>query len=904
MPNHTIVSAKSILTVELDSILPTAIRFVTNNKRRVIRTLPHELAVIWSTTLCSILSNTLLSLTTRRQLFFLAPHLLSCYSTNLHSSADFKALRFHLTSLRDATYLAQVIADITVPQSPCPRRDTDEEKRIKTLASRGLFGRIVRDEDISVADPSSVPRDRVEQLFPQDTLPAALIIPPTTNHTITMSFADIAAAARHLSRGKASGLSGWTRELFTPLLHCPIPAFHNVISEIFTSIVNVVELSADEQNLLTSSWLCLLQYKSKPQKLRPICIRDFLSKLVWTHLISNNRDLWCHVSGSSYRKKGGCAAVAQALQAILDSDRFFVALDAENAFNCCSRQHVFAYVLSRGNLYYDMFPFLNLFYATFTVVHAFSFTGGVLYTIRCSCGAAQGCSSGPFFFHLCILHINHRYPKSIVNVADDIYVTQPEGLMIADILRLLALSGLRINTTKCAIIGSRTILASNIVAGVRQHLQDCKQVSPAPFFALGTILIPDWPLALGQRVTYINGSLDLICGKIRRRLDTLQSLDTSFQIKFLTLRDIQLFCLYQLQAVSHFIVDQLCKYLEDIFGCVLENLLGYKIPQDRHHLLYKPLEVGGLGFIPFSDLCSGLRENVQQYIAPILDGMKIDHQYTITPSKSLSWLWRHITSTRALSSPQRSQDEVSDFCWLSTWPNLGIRRFSDREFAFILSHLLRLLPSVATICVFKGITFNYATSSPSERHQHWFSCGRCGSAQFHHRHECTLSQVTSTSKYHNIVTSKYPPNMPVPGKNKGGPDFLIITTNNTLSSSSLVGDVAITNAARMSSVFAAKMKQYKSFSPAINGTTFPFVLNTRGIVYRKTISVMKDKHLAPAFIRDVCINAACAMLKGLVSSYFNLTARPADNPLNTTLTESEDFDEQPTQDDDDAEDDL
>jgi hypothetical protein len=146
--------------------------------------------------------------------------------------------------------------------------------------------------------------------------------------------------------------------------------------------------------------------------------------------------------------------------------------------------------------------------------------------------------------------------------------------------------------------------------------------------------------------------------------------------------------------------------------------------------------------------------------------------------------------------------------------------------------------------------------------------------------------------------------MPVPGKNKGGPDFLIITTNNTLSSSSLVGDVAITNAARMSSVFAAKMKQYKSFSPAINGTTFPFVLNTRGIVYRKTISVMKDKHLAPAFIRDVCINAACAMLKGLVSSYFNLTARPADNPLNTTLTESEDFDEQPTQDDDDAEDDL
>jgi hypothetical protein len=777
--------------------------------------------------------------------------------------------------LRDAGYLNQVVNDLLSPQATANKIPVDEEKRIKTLAARGLFGRIARDEDITVADPSSVKRETIEQLFPQGKVPDHLPLPAT--HCISMSYPDISAAARHMSRGKASGLSGWTRELFMPLLHNPVPAFQQSLTDIFTSIVNVTALSPEEKNLLTSSWLCLLQYKNKPNKLRPICIRDFISKIIWTHLISTNGDIFIHVPGSSYRKKGGCAAVAQALQCILDNEKFLVALDAENAFNCCSRNTVFEYVLSRGSLYFDMFPFLNLFYASITVVNVFAFSGGLLYVVKCSSGAAQGCSSGPFFFHICILHLNRKFPDKIINVADDIYIVNPDEATLTRVLQLLGMSGLTINAGKCAIVGSRRTLSQTQIPDIAALLP-LVTVSPAPFSALGTFIIPDWPLALGQRVKYINGSLELICGKIRRRAETIQNMNASLQIKFLTLRDSQIFCLYCIQAASHYLVPQLCKYLEDLFLTVIQNLIGFGIPSDRHHLLYKPLEVGGLGMVPFADLCRELRDNLQQFIAQILDGVSIKHDFQSNPPKSLNWLWRHIASTRALAIQQRSQDEVATFSWLSTWPNIGVRQFSDREFGFALSHLLQMLAPVSTTCVFRGKSFDFTASTACERHAHWFSCGRCGSAQFHHRHECALAELVSTTKFHNTVVTKYPSNMPVPGKKFGGADFLMFSTNNTLTGATLVGDVAITHLSRMGSVFASKIRQYKTFSPAINGTTFPFVINTRGIVCRKTIQIMRDKHFSPTFIRDACVNTSCAMIKALAASYFNLAVRPRDDP--------------------------
>lgn len=902
-PDATVLSPTTRASIQLDTLLPRVLHHVETNKRFVIRTLPHELSKVWVSSLATILCDPLVSDDFRRQLFFIAPHLISAYHTHFRTAEHFKLLKCHISSLADPEYLRQTLEDILQPQSKRPSTATcTEEQRINTLASRGLFQRIVKDENISVADPASIPQTKVEAMFPAGPLPKKL--PTSKTRSITMTYTDICAAARHMGRGKAAGLSGWTRELFMPLLHTSNTNFHAVLSDFFTIIINVTRLSPEEEALVTSSWLCLLTYKNKPGKTRPICIRDFISKLSWTHLISTNKDIRPLVSGSSYRKKGGCAAVALALQTLLDSDRFFMSMDMSNAFNQCNRQRVFDYVLSRGDLYFDMFPFLNLFYAEITLVHAFAFNGNILYTLRCSVGSAQGCTSGPFFFHLCVLPINLQLPQSVLNVADDIYLVEPDNACVDTFFELLQASHLHINSDKgCHIIGSRQALGRTapLIAHLRQHHSIDPIPWHQPFQSLGTMLIPDWPLVVNQKAKYLQPALDAICCLTRKKLIALQSFDCTLQIKFLTLRAMQFFVLYIIQSVSHYLLTDVCKYIETLFRDTLENVAEFSIPCNRIHLLFKPLVVGGLGFIPFTDMSQTLRTNSESYLGAIMNGLSIPHQFTQLPHRSLEWIWNSITAADCEPTSRTRRTHTPTFAeraycsWLSCWPNLKIRKFEDAEFRIGLQHILREFPSAPTTCISKRKgTFDYRTVSSADRHEHFLSCGRCGSACYHHRHECVLCEVVSAAKHHLYVVTKNPANMPVPGKQHGGPDLLLTPARGGC----LVGDVAIASTSRsyhMNAIFNKKMKQYKTFSPAIRGTTFPFVMNTSGALHKKTIQILRDNSMSEAFIRDASINSQCALIKAIAHSFFRLFVRPSD----TILNEIEE-DDQPVDTDSDA----
>ena len=83
-------------------------------------------------------------------------------------------------------------------------------------------------------------------------------------------------------------------------------------------------------------------------------------------------------NGSSFGSRGGCAAVAKTLQAVLDDDRFVVSLDATNAFNEAHRQEAFLYIQSRGPRYHVLLPLLNLFYASKTRVILFDHQGAII----------------------------------------------------------------------------------------------------------------------------------------------------------------------------------------------------------------------------------------------------------------------------------------------------------------------------------------------------------------------------------------------------------------------------------------------------------------------------------------------------------------------------------------------
>jgi hypothetical protein len=649
-------------------------------------------------------------------------------------------------------------------------------------------------------------------------------------------------------------------------------ALQDTLAQLFTDFMRVSKLDDVEKELLSTAWLCLLQEKSK-NKPRPIQLKSLFSKLIWTHLISTNKDQRPYVPGSSFRKKGGCAAIAQALQKCLDDGRIVCALDSENAFNTCSRERMTEYILSRGPLYYEMYPFFNLFYCSPTTARAFSFAGVLCFCIIVTNGSAQGCTSGPWAFHICTLHV---YDFRVLGVVDDLYLVDATADTISELVTLLSHCGLKIN------VGKSTILAppSSAIAS------SCGfPVSSAPKKALGTYLLPRMPSANEMSVV-----LQGLLSKQEKRLLSLSQIQTSAQIKFMTARCLQFFCLYMIQACPSVLLDSLCLQLEDFFMSAVASIINIprEVVKSRSASFHNPLEVGGLGFIPFTDVCHSLRSSLQAAVGSALGHLGIAYEYSLTPPLSLSWIWRHVASSRAASVGSFGL-ELSSFSWISTWPSIALRRLSDRELIFAVCLTLDVMPHpVNTVCAFSRknrhsgvvttVIFDYRSASQYDRLQHWLNCNRCGAAAFQNRHECVLQELVHTCDFHNVLATKYPPNMPVPGKSKGGPDFHILSTSNTLEGSTLVGDVAVTSKQRMGSVFSAKIRQYKDFSPAVCGTTLPFVMNTKGAVDKRTISILRSKHIGGHIIHDIVINSQFALLKSLCASYYHLNVRPLDDP--------------------------
>jgi hypothetical protein len=118
---------------------------------------------------------------------------------------------------------------------------------------------------------------KTKDMFPQSPLPAPL---PhnTTPHDLEMS--SVLAAVLSLKRGKAPGLSGWTRELFTPLLSFEIS--HPFFRFLLTFISDVVNgnLEYSEELLLRTGALTLLTYKEFPDKIRPIVVWELFTPLL------------------------------------------------------------------------------------------------------------------------------------------------------------------------------------------------------------------------------------------------------------------------------------------------------------------------------------------------------------------------------------------------------------------------------------------------------------------------------------------------------------------------------------------------------------------------------------------------------------------------------------------------
>ena len=405
-PNPLIL-ATPIPPPQLEEELDAILTLLTRARKSMVRTLPIELAVLWREVVYSKCGDQRLPQAVRRKLFWVFPALLSAHHSRIQGRHDYKHVRDHLNLLMEEDYFMETLSNVrqhlTYLSSPENRRNRatdrlppDLTKRAETLASRGLFDRIIVDKSVEILDASKL-QAPVAELFPQSPLPARL--PECEVPGFELS--ELTEQVRRIKRGASPGLSGWTRELLLPLTipspSSPVLPFNEFFKHMCNDIAAVSPLSVSECGLITTGVLILFGYKDNPHKIRPIIVKETILKIVLKALLRRIPPGFCRGPGSTFGQPGGATSGIVAIQACLDRGNIVVQLDAKNAFNVLRRQPVFDYLRSHERQFGLMFPLLNLVYASTNVAVAFGQFGECVLVQKITTGTSQGCVTGPQF---------------------------------------------------------------------------------------------------------------------------------------------------------------------------------------------------------------------------------------------------------------------------------------------------------------------------------------------------------------------------------------------------------------------------------------------------------------------------------------------------------------------------
>lgn len=836
-------SVRSAFTSALrDADIQQALSVITQRRLPVIKTLPLSLQPLWCSTVFSILRNTQ-NPTQQRAMFILCPHLLSLNFKGLRNRKDFSSLRDHILLLQQMHYVADCVErlcgklnedlDVGLCLNPISSRT-----KTHTLVQRGLFHKCIADNETSIASFTPTIHNSLTKLFPTSQLPTPIpVLPDCLN---LFSFGEVLSAARRLRRGKAVGLSGWSRELLLPILKCTPTPLQETIANIFSTFSNCIGLTDNESLFLRSSILCPLQYISKPGKTRPVTIIDTLIKVAWNAVLYDIIDDTLMNSSNTYGRKGSCQLAIHTVQEALNQGEAVITLDADNAFNTLHRQPAFDYLLRHRRQYKKTFHLVNFFYSNETFATWFRQGGMPSSTYTITTGARQGCVSSMWFYTLGTLDTNTKYRKHIIQVADDIYIFSNALQVADDIIDAFASIGQRLNGPKTRILCTQPIerrLFPSALAFLTKTTTTASKI-------LGGFVTPPTKLRIPDaflRAAFI---------PIEAKYERLSHLDASLQDKFLIFKALTFDYLYLAES---FLLPQ---DLRDAFFCQIDaiqkqcfnnlfpgpTLLPNEI-ETRHVQLFTPLEDGGLNLIPYQHIHSTLLYRSQQRAQPFLNRFAYHIQCGETHNNLESTLkatWvSHMREQHAAMRLHSNNVFRSSFqripslfrSWLEILPTNKILTLSDDEMDFGIQLRLQQLQPRPALCRTDDTILVHLSST--EYTKHILSCRTCGAKNFHNRHEAVNNMLHRTMKHHGLNSDLNPKNLPVPGNLKGGPDCVV-----GIQGTNYAIDVAITTN-DPDVIFQTKLRQYTSFSSLHSFTTFPFVSTIYGTLSHRSVSILK-----------------------------------------------------------------
>ena len=874
-PNEAI-NSDACITGTLEEAINALAEQLTTRRRRTIRSLPPELHRAWSSVVQTLLTVNV-SDRTKRILILIAPHILSAYQSSVNNRSFYKKIRSHISLLAGQQhYLLAVIKDI-IGETPAEQNVTyslDTTKRIAALAALGLHNKIIRDETTYIPQMDGTEGQavmkRLQAMFPTADLPECL---PEVPH-IQVEWSDIVGAMWKLKKGKAVGSSGWNRETLNCLISPNIKAAQKrMICDIFETWTNA-KGSEVETELLTACSLIPLQYHDRADKTRPITIPEVISKICWIAMLTRttHRDQHIKGYGSSFARPDGSALALRTIQRAVDLEETVLVADGENTFNLIKRACAFQYVHSCGNIYYDLFPLINMFYARASRSHIYDRHGKAIFTITQTTGTGQGLISGPIFLQWAMTPVIRKH-KNVVSVCDDISIVRNAFSTYQQVFQDFAEIGMNLTGPKMQILSKNKHLL------VPKELAKVTRPEKAAALLGGVVIID-------TQNTTKSDVVKLLRPKLFHKIQQIDNLPTTAFIKFQVLRVIQWSAVYIMSTlpdlpVAHELLDE----IEDKINNVCSKIIELPNP----HVLYQaPLEDGGLGLLPFRDIHKYIQEDMKSRTAILCREVGLVVNTTKPPNENRSSVmraaWKHISNAHGWhrTNANPSQQHKS---WLTVNPHAQYTSPCDQYFVIAMQHRLGIIQPFQHKCTLEPFP-ELSMLTPEEVCKHVDSCLACGAPAFHLRHESVVQCIGRTLKHLGVICDTNPKDLPLPGKRKGGPDFMIWTGEPPYA-----GDVCITSN-RTSDIFNSKSRKYDEFCNINQAKCFPMAMSHTGVIDNSSLEILSQVaniHHEPRIFDYISKYVQFACITGQAAGIVRLKARTPlhllSEPEETTQTQ-------------------
>jgi hypothetical protein len=890
-PDTTKRSTANRVTASVE-LLNELLRMLQDKRVPTIRTLPHQLAKHWRTFIHFLVDRYRTESDQQdrlrlRLIFMIAPHLLTVNNTvnYIRGRADFVALRVHLIMLLKPAYLDDCIYSLRdrITKHRHPARSSEpallKPSQIQSFCARGMYAKCLGEGDATIAEFNDTNVETIRKGFPTADLPPH--IDPNPRFKADVTFKRLRDAVKSMKNGKATGLSGWCRELLYPVVVLHAETHVQLgLTTIFSDITNA-RLSEPEQEFLRSFILVPLAYASKPGKVRAIIITDIILKAVWKIVLRDvaSKDHALLQSGQVFGKPGQAGLAVCAMQASLSQGYAVVSLDASNAFPSIARSTFIDHMTNRPE-YVECIPLLNMMYTYACTarwyrsdpegnpqVVAFIITDGCL----------QGCVSGPHLYAVGTLKTAAPFRKHLCQVTDDSNLVGPEAIRHAKaVIEAFSKISQKMDGPKMKVY--------------LPHVwnEDCKIQELAaledPIFKGDNVVCSDQCFGVlgGAISAEVNPTTDSLTSamkklgdRLRNRIAAVLALDCSVQCKMLILRHLPYGMTYAARTTFHPRSQALFLELDQLILQAVGKVLP-DVNLDLHSSTFtSSIEDGGVGFMPIASVHHNLQAALVDQASRFLEvfGLRMQPQDFI--SKPIRYVWRMNTggAFNRFDRDGRTFRTGEFRSWLDCRPTTSITRIDDRQYRFQIDVILDNLRPCG-VCKDVSKNLDLSTMTRADFTHHFFTCQACATGLFHNRHQEVLHAIRRTNRFHGVVDSV--PTFfeaPLPGNSKGGPDLMVFAEEShavdVVCAFTPRVDDSVKFRSELEDRYSYKIRKYKEFQALSQYTVVPFVVSHLGVISKQTrdqIQTWKLRALEPTYIDDLYNNVQMAIIR----SQFNM----------------------------------